>query len=102
MLKISGGSSFRDKAVLKAENKRMSRKEYYLHFQLQANKPSLKVANSEGVVLCNCFIKCLWRKTDILGMSEDSSISAWTYAQLGAEGTPRLVNSLSAPRNVEL
>lgn len=57
----------------------MSRKEYHLHFQLQANKPPLKVADSEGVVLCNCFIKCLWRKTDILGMSKDSSISAWAY-----------------------
>lgn len=66
----------------------MSRQEYHLHFQLQANKPSLKVADSERVVLPNCFIKCLRRKIDISEMSEDSSITAWAYSQLGAKGTP--------------
>lgn len=80
----------------------MSRQEYHLHFQLQANKPSLKVADSERVVLHNCFIKCLRRKIDISEMSEDSSITAWAYSQLGAKGTPMLVNSLSALRNVGL
>lgn len=34
------------------------RESFFIHFQLQANKPSLKVADSERVVLHNCFIKC--------------------------------------------